>query len=79
MTLLVMIVGGFAYFLYVQYNSTEQQQVEEKHIEFKPVPWYSATRNVRMEEYGDQLKPFEIEARYGLSGPPSGSGGTEIY
>jgi hypothetical protein len=62
--LIVLIFAGFAYFLYVQYQSTAQQQEEEKRIPFTPTTWYSATRNVRNEEYGGQ--PFEAETRYGL-------------
>ena len=62
--LLCLVLVGFAYFLYVQYHSTQQQQDEEKRIPFTPTTWYSATRNVRNEEYGGQ--PFEAEARYGL-------------
>ena len=66
--LLGLVLSGFAYFLYVQYHS-HQEEPEEKRIPFKPIPWYSATRNVRDEEYGSQLQPFEIEARLGLPGP----------
>jgi len=62
--LLLLVLAGFAYFLYVQYQTTAQQHDEEKRIPFTPTTWYSATRNVRNEEYGGQ--PFEAEARYGL-------------
>ena len=62
--LIVLIFGGFAYFLYVQYQTTAQHQDDEKRIPFTPTTWYSATRNVRTEEYGGQ--PFETETRYGL-------------
>ena len=64
--LLVLVLGGFGYFLYVQYHLTAEAVEEEKRIPFEPQLWYSATRNVRSEEYGSQLQPFEIEARYGL-------------
>ena len=65
--LLVLVLGGFAYFLYVQYNATAiAEQEQEKRIPFEPQVWYSATRNVRSEEYGRQLQPFEAETRYGL-------------
>ena len=67
MTLLGLVLLTFAYFLYVQYNSVQENQEEEKRIPFEPQVWYSATRNVRSEEYGRQLQPFEIETRYGLS------------
>ena len=63
--LLVAVLGSFVYFLYVQYQTTATVQVE-KRIPFEPQVWYSATRNVRSEEYGRQLQPFEIETRYGL-------------
>jgi len=64
--ILLVVVGGFIYFLYVQYN-TDHTEFEEKRIPFEPTTWYSATRNVRSEEYGHQLQPFEIETGYGVS------------
>lgn len=67
MVLLGLVLASFVYFLYVQYNSAAIQQEEEKRIPFEPTTWYSATRNVRSEEYGRQLQPFEIETGYGLS------------
>jgi hypothetical protein len=67
MLLLAFVIGSFVFFLKVQYETTAQQVDEEKRIPFQPQTWYSATRNVRSEEYGSQLQPFEIETRYGLS------------
>ncbi len=68
LVLLVLVLSGFTYFLYVQYHATQDAgEVEEKRIPFVPTVWYSATRNVRGEEYGRQLQPFEIETRHGLS------------
>jgi len=64
--LLVAVLGSFVYFLYVQYETTSIAVEEEKRIPFEPQVWYSATRNVRSEEYGRQLQPFEIETGYGL-------------
>ena len=65
--LLVLVLGGFGYFLYVQYEATAiAEQEQEKRIPFEPQVWYSATRNVRSEEYGRQLQPFEVETRYGV-------------
>ena len=65
--LLCVVLGGFAYFLYVQYETTAiAVQEQEKRIPFEPQVWYSATRNVRSEEYGRQLQPFEAETRYGV-------------
>lgn len=65
--LLCLVLGGFAYFLYTQYNATAvAEQEAEKRIPFEPQVWYSATRNVRSDEYGSQLQPFEVETRYGL-------------
>lgn len=66
---LLVILGTFCYFLYVQYTSHQVQQDEEKRIPFEPQVWYSASRNVRGEEYGRQLQPAEIEAGYGLPQP----------
>jgi hypothetical protein len=67
MLLLAFVIGSFVFFLKVQYETTAEQVEEEKRIPFQPQTWYSATRNVRSEEYGSQLQPFEIETRYGLS------------
>jgi hypothetical protein len=67
LVLLAMIIGSFIFFLKVQYETTAEHADEEKRIPFEPQTWYSATRNVRSEEYGSQLQPFEIETRYGLS------------
>lgn len=76
LVLLSVILGGFCYFLYIQYNSQHQQESEEKRIPFTPVTWYSATRNVRSEEYGGQ--PYETETGYGIPGPFDG-GGPEAF
>ncbi len=67
MLLLALVIGSFVFFLKVQYETTAEHAEEEKRIPFEPQTWYSATRNVRSEEYGSQLQPFEIETRYGLS------------
>ena len=68
MILLLLVLSGFGYFLYVQYHSTaEAEQYEEKRIPFTPTTWYSATRNVRSEEYGRQLEPANFKTEYGLS------------
>lgn len=67
LALLAIVLSGFGYFLYVQYQSTTiHPPAEEKRIPFEPTTWYSATRNLRSEEYGRQLQPFEIETGYGL-------------
>ena len=75
---LVIVLGGFGWFLSVQYELNAQKP-EEKRIPFTPTVWYSATRNVRNEEYGSQLQPFEIETRYGVQRPDDGSGPTEVH
>ena len=66
--LLVAVLASFAYFLSVQYQMNAQAQAEEKRIPFEPQVWYSATRNVRSEEYGRQLQPLEAEIGYGVPG-----------
>jgi len=74
--LLVAVLGTFGYFLYVQYTSHQVEVEETKRIPFTPVTWYSATRNVRSEEYGSQLQPLDSEIGYGLQGlPPRGGTG----
>jgi hypothetical protein len=71
---LIVILGTFIYFLYVQYTGHQTQQEEEKRIPFTPTTWYSATRNVRGEEYGRGLQPFDSEVGSGLPGPLDGGG-----
>jgi len=71
------VLGGFGWFLKVQYEMNAAKP-EEKRIPFIPTVWYSATRNVRSEEYAGQLQPFEIEARYGIQGSGNGGGTTEV-
>jgi hypothetical protein len=79
LTLLTLVLSSFVYFLYVQYNSNQEAIQEEKRIPFEPTTWYSATRNVRSEEYGRQLQPFEAETRNGLPGPVDGGGQTALF
>ena len=64
--LLVVVLGSFGYFLSVQYQMNKDAIEEDKRIPFEPQVWYSASRNVRSEEYGSQLKPYEIEAGHGI-------------
>jgi hypothetical protein len=75
--LLVVVLGGFVWFLQVQYE-TNKDLPQEKRIPFTPTVWYSATRNVRGEEYASQLQPFETETRYGVSGSSGGSSSDEV-
>ena len=77
--MLALVVGGFGLFLYIQYHSTAQEESEKKTIPFEPIPWLSATRNVRMEEYGRQLQPREAQTGYGLPGPIDGDGFSSVY
>lgn len=72
------VLGGFGWFLKVQYEMNAAKP-QEKRIPFTPTTWYSATRNLRSEEYAGQLQPFEIETRYGVSGSSNGGGSTEIH
>lgn len=76
MAILLFVLGTFVYFLYAQYTSNQVTIEEEKRIPFEPTTWYSATRNVRSEEYG---RPVAIEAGYGLSGSALGGGPDAIY
>jgi len=77
--MLVLVAAGFGCFLYIQYHATAKEEEEAKRIPFEPVPWLSATRNVRMEEYGRQLKPREAQTGYGLPGPIDGDGFSSVY
>lgn len=64
--LLGLVLLTFFGFLYVQYNS-QHEELEEKRIPFKPTTWYSATRNIRAEEYGRDLETLETQVGYGIS------------
>ena len=68
--LLGFVIVCFGLFLYTQYHTTTETANEVKRIPFEPVPWLSATRNVRMEEYGRQIQPFNEaqDALLGLAG-----------
>ena len=78
--LLVIVLVGFGTFLYIQYYATEEQEKTKKDIPFEPIPWLSATRNVRMEEYGRQPNPFtQTQIGYGLPGPTNGDSFSSVY
>lgn len=77
--MLVLLAGGFAMFLYIQYHATAQEEAETKRIPFEPIPWLSATRNVRMEEYGRQLQPYETQIGYGVPGSTNGDSFSSVY
>jgi hypothetical protein len=76
--ILAVVVIGFGSFLYVQYSATAEENAVEKHIPFEPIPWLSATRNVRMEEYGRQLKPSEAQVGYGIPGSFDGFSSADV-
>lgn len=77
--LLGFVLACFGLFLYSQYHATAEEEQTAKRIPFEPIPWLSATRNVRMEEYGRQLKPFEIETGYGVPGHTPGESIPVVY
>ena len=76
LVILAMTIVGFGVFLYSQYNTKPE---EVKRIPFEPVPWLSATRNVRMEEYGRQLQPREAQTGHGLPESIGGDGFSSVY
>lgn len=76
LVILAITIIGFGVFLYSQYNTKPE---EVKHIPFEPVPWLSATRNVRMEEYGRQLQPHEAQIGHGLPESIGGDGFSSVY
>lgn len=76
--ILCAVLGGFGWFLKVQYELNAEKP-QEKRIPFVPTVWYSATRNLRSEEYAGQLQPFEIETRYGVSGSANGGSPAEVH
>lgn len=76
LALLALVLGTFVFFLYTQYNSTAQAEQEQKRIPFTPVTWYSATRNVRNEEYG---QTSSIETGHGVPEPLDGRGTETLF
>ena len=76
LVILAITIIGFGVFLYSQYNIVPE---EVKRIPFEPVPWLSATRNVRMEEYGRQLQPREAQIGHGLPESIGGDGFSSVY
>ena len=59
---LIVVVGGFCYFLYWNHGA----QKEKDNVEFKPQPWLNAVRNVPGDQDYGQLPQTEI--RGGISG-----------
>jgi hypothetical protein len=53
---LIVVVGGFIYFLYSSYNT---EPVENKQIEYKPIPWLNAVRNVPGDQQYGQVPETE--------------------
>jgi hypothetical protein len=76
LVILAITIVGFGLFLYSQYNTVPE---EVKRIPFEPVPWLSATRNVRMEEYGRQLQPREAQIGHGIPESIGGDGFSSVY
>jgi hypothetical protein len=64
----IFCIGIFAFIMFLkgQYKAT-QEAPEKIDIPFTPMLWHSATKNVRMNDYGAQLQPFEIEAGHSFS------------
>jgi hypothetical protein len=56
-TLLVLVVGSFIYFLYSSYGSNPPRELQK--ITFEPRTWNNAVRNVPTTEYG-QLPQTEV-------------------
>ena len=64
-TLLIIVVGSFGYFLYASYGSTPPQEL--KKIDFEPRLWNNAVRNVPITEYGQTPKIETGDAVQGFS------------
>jgi hypothetical protein len=61
--ILVAIVGGFAYFLWASYGTSTPSELQK--IEFKPIPWQNAVRNVPTTDYGQTP---QVETGDGIPG-----------
>jgi hypothetical protein len=70
-TLLVVVVGSFIYFLYASYGSSTPQELQK--ITFEPRLWNNAVRNVPTTEYG-QIPQTEVTD--GISGFSRRTGAT---
>jgi hypothetical protein len=62
-SLLILVVGSFAYFLYASYGTAPP--VETQKIKFEPRTWNNAVRNVPLTQYG-QLP--QVETGHGIQG-----------
>ena len=67
LSLLVLVVGSFSFFLYSGYGMVE----EEKKIPFEPRLWNNAVRNVPISNYGQTP---QIETGTGIQGYVSRTG-----
>ena len=71
LTIFVIVIGSFAYFLYMSYGTAVPDEL--KSIPFEPRTWNNAVRNVPTTNYG-QIP--QIEAGPGIQGFTGGSRGT---
>ena len=62
-TLLVVVVGSFVYFLYASYGTAPSEELQK--IPFEPRTWNNAVRNVPISNYGQTP---QIETGVGVSG-----------
>ncbi len=60
----IVVVGGFGFFLYSSFNDKPPEAPQ--HIEYKPVPWLNAVRNVPGDQQYGQVP--ETEIRGGIQG-----------
>jgi len=72
-TLLVVVLGSFAYFLYMSYGTGTPPELQK--IPFEPRTWNNAVRNVPTTQYG-QIP--QIETRDGVQGFSSRTRATEF-
>jgi hypothetical protein len=59
-----LVIGSFFGFLYYSFNDKIPEA--SQHVEFKPVPWLNAVRNVPGDQQYGQIP--ETEIRGGISG-----------
>ena len=62
-TLLVVVLGSFGYFLYASYGTGTPPELEK--IPFEPRTWNNAVRNVPLTQYGQTP---QIETGNGIQG-----------
>jgi hypothetical protein len=72
-TLLVLVVGSFAYFMWASYGTAVPEEL--KQIPFEPNVWHNAVKKVPVTDYGQTP---QVEAGDGLPGLARRTGASDF-